>query len=366
MPILQHKLVMKSIEALHDEALALVPDPASNRGVTAPPAVLHAATPPQDTPINLPKNTSADASADTSADTAQKTASDDDIMARIDQLLKKLDQDDDVAIAPPPVEGPQFEVPQPDTEHMTGDAGHTETADNITTDNLANPDSHVLSDAADHADENAILDVAVDGVAEDTAGKPFGETDNAATDTATDNVSDNLFVDDQPGKTAADDQTQALADIAAAIYQARQQAVDTVVADASQNNAASFDMDALSATVADEVRRAVSAVITAELPKMVRDAVGEAIRTLPADARHQPAPTTGIRSAAKKGTARKTAAIKKAVAKKAGTKKAGAKKPAAKKAAGKTTPKNKLSSKKVGAKKAATKKATAKKTTKST
>ena len=362
MPILQHKLVMKSIEALHDEALALVPDPASDRGVTAPPAVLHAATPRQDTPINLPKNTSADASADTSADTAQKTASDDDIMARIDQLLKKLDEDDDLAIAPPPVEGPQFEVPRPDTEHMTGDAGHTETANNITTDNLANPDSHVLSDAADHAVENAILDVAVDGVAEDTAGKPFGETDNAATDI----VSDNLFVDDQPGKTAADDQTQALADIAAAIYQARQQAVDTVVADASQNNTAPFDMNALSATVADEVRRTVSAVITAELPKMVRDAVGEAIRTLPADARHQPAPTTGIRSAAKKGTARKTAAIKKAVAKKAGTKKAGVKKPAAKKAAGKTTPKNKLSSKKVGAKKAATKKATAKKTAKST
>jgi len=352
---------MKSIEALHDEALALVPDPASDRGVTAPPAVLHAATPRQESPINLPKNTAADTAADASADTAQKTASDDDIMARIDQLLKKLDQDDDVAIAPPPVEGPQQ-----DTEHMTGDADHTKTADNITTDNLANPDSHVLSDAADHADENAILDVAVDGVAEDTAGKPFGETDNAATDTATDIVSDNLFVDDQPGKTAADDQTQALADIAAAIYQARQQAVDTVVADASQNNAASFDMDALSATVADEVRRIVSAVITAELPKMVRDAVGEAIRTLPADARHQPAPTTGIRSAAKKGTARKTAAIKKAVAKKAGTKKAGAKKPAAKKAAGKTTPKNKLSSKKVGAKKAATKKATAKKTAKST
>jgi len=335
MPILQHKLVMKSIEALHDEALALVPDPASNRGVTAPPAVLHAATPRQESPLNLPKNTAADASADTSADTAQKTASDDDIMARIDQLLKKLDEDDDVAIAPPPVEGPQQ-----DTEHMTGDADHTKTADNITTDNLANPDSHVLSDAADHADENAILDVAVDGVAEDTAGKPFGETDNAATDTATDNVSDNLFVDDQPGKTAADDQTQALADIAAAIYQARQQAVDTVVADASQNNAVHFDMDVLSAAVADEVRRTVSAVMIAELPQMVRDAVGEAIRALPADVRGQSTPTTGNPSTAKSVTARKTAAIKKAVAKKAvakktGTKKAGTKKPAAKKATSK-------------------------------
>ncbi|GIR33045.1 MAG: hypothetical protein CM15mP46_0400 [Alphaproteobacteria bacterium] len=33
MPILQNKLVMKSIEALHDEALALRPDSASENGV---------------------------------------------------------------------------------------------------------------------------------------------------------------------------------------------------------------------------------------------------------------------------------------------------------------------------------------------
>ncbi|MEK9710714.1 MAG: hypothetical protein VW456_10790, partial [Alphaproteobacteria bacterium] len=148
-------------------------------------------------------------------------------------------------------------------------------------------------------------------------------------------VSDNLFVDDQPGKTAADDQTQALADIAAAIYQARQQAVDTVVADASQNNTAPFDMNALSATVADEVRRTVSAVMIAELPQMVRDAVGEAIRALPADVRGQSTPTTGNPSTAKRVAARKTAAIKKAVAKKTGTKKAATKKPAAKKATSK-------------------------------
>ena len=89
MPILQHKLVMKSIEALHDEALSLMPDNASNRVIIAPPAVLHAATPPQESPIDAPK--------DTSADAPPETAGDHDIMVRIDHLLKKLDEDDDVA-----------------------------------------------------------------------------------------------------------------------------------------------------------------------------------------------------------------------------------------------------------------------------
>ena len=43
---------------------------------------------------------------------------------------------------------------------MTGNAIDTATADNIAIDNLANPDSPILSNAADHANENAILDVA--------------------------------------------------------------------------------------------------------------------------------------------------------------------------------------------------------------
>ena len=109
--------------------------------------------------------------------------------------------------------------------------------------------------------------------------------------------------------------------------------VDTVVGDASQNPAAPFDMDALSATVADEVRRTVSAVMTAELPQMVRDAVGEAIRTLPADASQQPKPAPGKTSPAKAGTKRKTSAIKKSVTKKATNKKPVAKKATVKKTA---------------------------------
>ena len=102
-----------------------------------------------------------------------------------------------------------------------------------------------------------------------------------------------MRADDQTGETASRDQTQALADIAEAIYQSQQQSVDTVNTDARQNDGATLDMDVLSATVADEVRRTVSAVMAAEIPKMVREAVGEAFRALPADARVQSASTTG-------------------------------------------------------------------------
>ena len=331
MPILQQKLVMKSIEALHDEALSLVPNTADNHGVTLPPAVLRAATPPQKSQIDAPK--------DASANVLSESTSEHDIMARIDHLLEKLDENDHVTITPLAEEGPQS-----NTASMTGDAGDTATADTVPFDNPANPDSPVLSDAADHANENVILDAAADGVAEDTADKPFSATSDSVSVGAIEDTSDEIFADDQPGKTESPDQTKALTDIAAAIFQARQQAVDTVVADASQNNAAPFDMDVLSAAVADEVRRTVLAVMITELPQMVRDAVGEAIRTLPTDVRGQSTITTGNPTTAKSGTARKTATIKqtvvkKAVVKKTRTKKASTKKRDAKKApAKKTTP----------------------------
>ena len=322
MPILQQKLFMKSIEALHDEALSLAPEIASNRGVAAPPVVLHAAKPPQVSPIDAPE--------DTSADVPSESASDHDIMARIDHLLKKLDEDDVVAIAPL-----ADERPQTNTGNMTDDYGDTPTTDNLAIDNSANPNNPVLYDAADHTNKNAILDVAVDSMLEDTAGKAFSKTSSNADDDATYETGDEIFTDDQQGETAPPDKTQALADIATAIYRARQQAVDTVVVDASQNNAVPFDMDVISAAVADEVRRTVSAVMIAELPKIVREAVGEAIRALPADAPGQPTPTTGNPSKAKRVTERKTATLKKAVAKKTGTKKVGTKKPAAKNAGSK-------------------------------
>ena len=295
MPILQNKLVMKSIEALHDEALALTPDSASENGVavSSPPANIHATKSPHESTVNAPATDG------------------DDIMARIDQLLKKLDEEDDTVITPPPAIGPETNTP--DT------ADH---ANSTATDHPPISDRPALTDEADLASPHKSPDSAPD----DTA-------DNAKTNNIkTNNIQTDDIAADHPTETSSADQDQALADIAAAIYQARQQVVDTVVADASQKPTAPFDMDALSATVADEVRRTVSAVMTAELPQMVRDAVSEAIRTLPADTSHQPKPAPGKTSPAKAGTKRKTSAIKKAV-----TKKATSKKPVAKKATVKKT-----------------------------
>ena len=298
MPILQNKLVMKSIEALHDEALALTPDSASENGVavSSPPAIIHATKSPHESPVNAP------------------TADGDDIMARIDHLLKKLDEEDDAVITPPPANGPQTNTPDAADHANSTATDHPPIA--------ARPD---LTDEADITSPHESPDSAPD----DTANS--AETDNIKTN----NIQTDDTAADHPTETSSADQDQALADIAAAIYQARQQVVDTVVADASQNPAAPFDMDALSATVADEVRRTVSAMMTTELPQMVRNAVSEAIRTLPADTNHQPKPAPGKTSPAKAGTKRKTSAIKKAVTKKVASKKPVAKKATVKKTASK-------------------------------
>ena len=289
---------MKSIEALHDEALALAPDIASENGVavSSPPAITHATKSPHESPANA-------------------LATDgDDIMARIDHLLKKLDEEDDTAITPPPAKGPETNTPDA-ADHVNSTAS----------DHLPISDRPDLTDEADITSPHESPNSAPNDTADND------ETDNIKTN----NIRTDDIAADHPAETSSADQGQALADIAAAIYQARQQVVDTVVADASQNPAAPFDMFALSATVADEVRRTVSAVMTAELPQMVRDAVNEAIRTLPADTSHQPKPAPGKTSPAKAGTKRKTSAIKKAVTKKATSKKPVAKKASVKKTASK-------------------------------
>ena len=306
---------MKSIEALHDEALSLIPDTANNRGMSAPPAVMHTAA--------LKSESPKDALEDTSANASSESAGDHDIMARIDHLLKKLDKDDALTIAPLADEGPQT-----NTENVTGPTGDIATADTIKINNLAKPDRSVLSNAEAHANENTTLDAAVDSIAEDGIHTPSSNTG----DEATDDASDEVFADDQPKETAPTNQTQALADIATAIFSARQKVVDAVVTDASQNNTAPFDPDILSAAVADEVRRTVSAVIIAELPQMVRDAVGEAIRALPANVLGQSTTASGNPSTTKSVASRNTKSIKKTVEKKVRTKKAGTKKPTTKKA----------------------------------
>ena len=246
----------------------------SNLDTTAPPVVLHTDTPPQESPTIESK--------DTSADALPETACNQNIMARIDHLLRKLDEDEDVTTAPQLEKSPKLNI-----EDQTIDA----------------------------------LDRTADGNGDD------------------------IIDDGQKGKKPRSDQTQALADIAEAIYQAQHQTVDTVAAGAKQNNYTPLDMEALSTTVADEVRRTVSAVMIAELPKLVRNAVGEEIRALPVNVLGQSKPTADNPSAAETVAMRKTATTRKS-----GVKKVRSKKTVAKKALGKTGQK-KLSVKKLKPKK---------------
>ena len=80
MPILQNKLVWKSIEALHDEAVVTMPDAAIDIGIV------------KSRPIAILQQGAV-------AQAPLKTAGGDDVMARIDHLLGKLDEEEDAPTA---------------------------------------------------------------------------------------------------------------------------------------------------------------------------------------------------------------------------------------------------------------------------
>ena len=273
MPILQNKLVWKSIESLHDEAVATMPDAAIDIGIV------------KSRPTDILQQGSA-------TQTPLKTAGGDDVMARIDQLLGKLDEDDNAATAQ-------------SAPAANDQAASTEPADEATA---------------------AIIQ-------KDDAATNVSAPNNAAADMRDDDPVQSELVNDDPAQNdpVQVGQTQALTDIAAAIHQAQQSHVDSNTPPAGPDLTPALDMAVLSATIADEVRHSVSEMIAAEMPQMVRQAVVEAIREMPTAAPGQPKPkaakkTRAKPSTAKKTTAKKTAAIKKAVTKKAAVKKAAAKK----------------------------------------
>ena len=255
MPILQNKLVWKSIESLHDESIATMPDATIDIGIikSRPTAILQQSSATQ-TPLKTPR--------------------DDDVMARIDQLLSKLDEDNDAATA------------------------------------QSAPPANNQADSIELADEAT----ATVNQADDAAASVSAPNDAAA--------------DMQNNGPVQIGQAQALNDIAAAIHQAQQSHVDSHAPPADPDLTPALDMTVLSATIADEVRQSVSEMIAAEMPQMVRQAVVEAIREMPAAAPGQPKPKAAKKTRAKSGTANKTTAVKKAVTKKAATKKARVKKPA--------------------------------------
>ena len=283
MPILQNKLVWKSIEALHDEAVAAMPDAAIDIGIvkSRPTAILQQSAATQ-TPL--------------------KTAGGDDVMARIDQLLGKLGEDNDTATA-------QSAPPANDQ------TASTETADEPTT---------TITQADD-----AAASVAASASAPDDAAADKQDDDPARSELVVDDP-----VQDEPVQSdpVQNDSVQALNDIAAAIHQAQQSQIDSDASPADPDQAPALDMAVLSATIADEVRHSVSAMIAAEMPQMVRQAVVEAIREMPTAAPGQPTPKAARKTRAKPSSANKTPA-KKPPAKETTGKKAVTKKAAAKKAA---------------------------------
>ena len=283
MPILQNKLVWKSIEALHDEAVAAMPDAAIDIGIvkSRPTAILQQSAATQ-TPL--------------------KTAGGDDVMARIDQLLGKLDEDNDTATA-------QSAPPANDQ------TASTEIADEATA-------------TITQADDTA-ANVAASASAPDDAAADKQDDDPARSELVVDDP-----VQDEPVQSdpVQNDSVQALNDIAAAIHQAQQSQIDGDASPADPDLTPALDMAVLSATIADEVRHSVSAMIAAEMPQMVRQAVVEAIREMPTAAPGQPTPKAARKTRAKPSSANKTTG-KKPPAKETTGKKAVTKKATAKKAA---------------------------------
>ena len=274
MPILQNKLVWKSIEALHDEAVATLPDAAIDISIvkSRPTAILQQSS---------------------ATKTPLKTAGGDDVMARIDQLLGKLDEDNDAATAQ--------SAPPANDQTASTEIANEATATITQTDDTAASVAASISTSASAPDDDPVQD--------DPKQKDSGQSD-----------------------PVQNDLVQELNDIAAAIHQAQQSQIDIDASPADPDLVPALDMAVLSATIADEVRHSVSAMIAAEMPQMVRQAVVEAIREMPTAAPGQPTPKAAKKTRAKPGTAKKTT-TKETTGKKAVTKKAAAKKTAAKKAA---------------------------------
>ena len=76
--------------------------------------------------------------------------------------------------------------------------------------------------------------------------------------------------------------------------------LDNETAEATQSPDNPFDTNILSAAIADEVKHTVFTLMTNELPRMVRDAVYEAINTMPTDITNQPKLSNGAKSLSKK------------------------------------------------------------------
>jgi len=306
MSILQNKLVWKSIEALHDEAVAAPVDAASDTLVikSYPAATLHTA------PIDPDDHAG-------------------DVMTRIDNLLQQLGADDAIPKNAPENAPKNLSTSAP--PHLPQDLNAT-----------SEIDEEEMAET-----QTAITHTAI--IADITAETDLPEADPTSSavglqDTA---LGENLGDDSPANHSPADDAfggdsseaDTALADIAAAIDQARQQSAqvrssEPMTFDDNDTKAAEapIDFDALTAKFVDEMRDTVSTMIATELPTMVRQAVTDAFKDLPVAAIDPAAKTAISKKAAPKKPASKKMAQKNTNVKKTASKKAAGKKVAPKKA----------------------------------
>ena len=239
MPVLKNKIVWKSIEALHDEAIAKSADTVGLIE-SSPTAINH-----EDQKPNQPLDTS-----------------DGDVTARIDKLLEKLDENEESGIP--------------------------------------NDGQKEINDTVNNASE-IVLDHKINRI--DPKNSVANDMSFAAT-----------------VKTEKDHK---LVDIAAAIQEAQQIAEKAALDKGGPVSTIPSDMSIFSSNLVDEVRRTVSLVIASEIPRLVHQAVGEAIRE--------------TSSNDPKAVPDKKVRAKRNMTKKIGTKKTGAKKTSAKKTSAKKT-----------------------------
>jgi hypothetical protein len=311
MSILQNKLVWKSIEALHDEAVAAPVDAASDTLVikSYPAATLHTA------PIDPDDHAG-------------------DVMTRIDNLLQQLGADDAISKNAPENASKNLSASAP--PHLPQDLN---VRSEIDEEEMAETQTAITHTAiiADITAETELPEAdpasSAGGLQDTVLGENLGDASPANHSPADHSPADDAFGGDS---SEAD---TALADIAAAIDQARQQSAqvrssEPMAFDDNDTKAAEapIDFDALTAKLVDEMRDTVSTMIATELPTMVRQAVTDAFKDLPVAAIDLAAKTAISKKAAPKKPASKKMAKKNTNGKKTASKKAAGKKVAPKKA----------------------------------
>lgn len=285
MPILQNKIVWKSIKALHEEAVASMPKSTTNPIIANP-----SKKPVTTKPIN---------------DKIHHQITDDDVMDRIDKLLQKLDEDEELKDDT----GGKDVLIADENKSRNGSVTNQEVkleTNAVSEDQTLNEKNSIERPSVVEEETEAKLDISLSETLEHQNKFPTPSTEQISSDEIIPNP--------------AQDKNKTLADIAATIKQAQENSQNLISNSTLHDNYISFDTDTLTKAISDEVRETVSTVLADQLPNLVRQAVGDAL----IDAKTKEAKkvaTTAKKTRRKASPSKKITKTKKAPAKKAVQKK---------------------------------------------